>query len=1299
MRRKITSIVMVLCMVLTLFPTMAFAVADNFGQTTEYGVPTTTAAVFAADASAPTDYEVSGNTITIKTAKGMGWLTQNNDYWAADYTIELANDICVSDFIWLPIGIELYQNENGSTPFLATFDGKAHTISGVYINSRSISQGLFGYNKGTIKNLGIANSNITGGTCTAAIVGKNKGTVMNCWNSGEIRGADSVGGIVGQNEKGFVYNSYNIGRIYGNKYVGGIAGSNNGDASEGAYVYNSYNSGPIRGLNPYNNPSVYIGAVVGDNGNFGTVRYCYYLNDTAKDGKNFAQTGLGYGNAGSANTDISGETNVFTGTGDSCVLSNPLSNNITSRSSEIREVSANAKLFTTLNTWAESETYKTWTNTSNYPELGEFYTSTKHNTLDLLDVGSINGGGQNWDWNGDTKTLTLSGSNLSTASPTGIILPTGASIVLAEGTDNFIESTQTSGNSSHGIYATNGLNISGGGNLTVTGGATYNYSSYGVYSGGDLTISGGRVTASGGMVNGHSHYSYGLNIVGKLTIDSGTVTFSGGSYSYIYAANNSGGSFRIYGRGINGDDLIMNGGILNAHGGTSTNASRGINYSWAVKLLGGTTLITCDVNAPQGIALYGGNGIVLAQGQNILEPEGASVSVNPKPGYNNSWIVENDGTTLAKNATIGPTPLDTVSINGQANVGELLTATVSPGGATVDFQWISGLENIAGATGVSYTVETSDIGKEISVTVRGTGNYSGIITSHSTAAVANADQGAPTGLTGVAPTSVANNDGKITGTSRDMEYKLSSASDWTAVIGNEITGLAAGTYNVRYEAKVGFNAGTAKDVVIPAYIKSEVTTLSNLTVDGTSVMGFAAGTLSYNVELAAGTTNVPSVVGTPPDANATVVVTDAVALAGSTTILVTAEDGTTIKTYTINFTVASAPTGGSGGGSSATPTINTDTGSVTDGQLNNAAGAAKNGETVTIRSNRNNEVTFPASGLGSLAGKDNSLTIVTEKGTLTFDSKAVLAMGTQASAEDIKVIVNNVEKTILTEAQQEKVGDRVVYDLTVMSGGKLISSFNGGKVSVSIPYLIEEGQSTDDLNVWYMADDGSLTEIKCIYDAKTKSVTFLVDHFSKYIIGYVDVATWVNPFRDVISSAWFYEAVAYVNSRNLMKGQTENTFAPQAAMTRGMFVTILGRMEGVDTSMCEESNAFSDVDSSQYYSSYIAWASDKSIVNGVGEDKFAPNAPVTREQMAVMMTNYMKDKGQGPEGLWAIQLKYGDLEDSSSWASEGLMFMTMKGLMKGMGNDADGSPLFAPKLTSNRAQTAQLMMNFQEFLK
>ena len=81
----------------------------------------------------------------------------------------------------------------------------------------------------------------------------------------------------------------------------------------------------------------------------------------------------------------------------------------------------------------------------------------------------------------------------------------------------------------------------------------------------------------------------------------------------------------------------------------------------------------------------------------------------------------------------------------------------------------------------------------------------------------NQEQGAPTGLAGVAPTSSVNNDGQITGTSNLMEYKLSSGAMWTACVGASVTGLSAGSYDVRYAARTGFNASPSVSVAVPAF--------------------------------------------------------------------------------------------------------------------------------------------------------------------------------------------------------------------------------------------------------------------------------------------------------------------------------------------------------------------------------------------------------------------------------------------------------------------------------------------------
>ena len=111
--------------------------------------------------------------------------------------------------------------------------------------------------------------------------------------------------------------------------------------------------------------------------------------------------------------------------------------------------------------------------------------------------------------------------------------------------------------------------------------------------------------------------------------------------------------------------------------------------------------------------------------------------------------------------------------------------------------------------------------------------------------VANASQAAPTGLAGVAPTTFGGTDGTITGTTTAMEYKLSTASTYTTVTGTSITGLAAGTYNVRYAAKTGFNAGATTAVTVPAYVAPTTTTYAvTFDIQGGSAVAAITGITS-----------------------------------------------------------------------------------------------------------------------------------------------------------------------------------------------------------------------------------------------------------------------------------------------------------------------------------------------------------------------------------------------------------------------------------------------------------------------
>ena len=168
--------------------------------------------------------------------------------------------------VWEAVGFD-YSNS-----FYGTFDGQGHTVRGIYINSENDYQGLFGYNRGTIKNIGVMESYINGDDYVGGVCGYNNGTISDCYNYGTISGNYYVGGVCGRNYSGTISDCYNYGTISGNYYVGGVCGYNNGST-----ISNCYNYGSVSGSNRY-----YVGGVCGYNN--GTISNCYYLEGTADGG-------------------------------------------------------------------------------------------------------------------------------------------------------------------------------------------------------------------------------------------------------------------------------------------------------------------------------------------------------------------------------------------------------------------------------------------------------------------------------------------------------------------------------------------------------------------------------------------------------------------------------------------------------------------------------------------------------------------------------------------------------------------------------------------------------------------------------------------------------------------------------------------------------------------------------------------------------------------------------------------------------------------------------------------------------
>ena len=288
---------------------------------------------------------------------------------------------------------------------------------------------------------------------------------------------------------------------------------------------------------------------------------------------------------------------------------------------------------------------------------------------------------------------------------------------------------------------------------------------------------------------------------------------------------------------------------------------------------------------------------------------------------------------------------------------------------------------------------------------------------------------------------------------------------------------------------------------------------------------------------------------------------------------------------------------------------------------------------------------------------------------------------------DIILRANKVDALRSTEAKAA-IGTRPVYDLSLvyLSGGKEtpITSLNGHTISVRLPYTAAKGEQTGNLYAVYVDDAGKVEWItRSSYDASLKAVVFETGHFSVYGVGYKNPAP---AFTD-IHNHWAADNILFAASRGLLSGTSDTTFSPGTGMTRGMFVTALGRLAGINPDSYQ-TGKFTDVKADTYYAPYVNWAAQNGIMEGVTATTFAPDTNINREQMAVIMANYAKKLGYDlPKTLRAVT--FADNAQISSWAKDAVKAMQQAGILAGKANNC-----FDPKGTATRAEVATVLRRF-----
>ena len=180
-----------------------------------------------------------------------------------------------------------------------------------------------------------------------------------------------------------------------------------------------------------------------------------------------------------------------------------------------------------------------------------------------------------------------------------------------------------------------------------------------------------------------------------------------------------------------------------------------------------------------------------------------------------------------------------------------------------------------------------------------------------------------------------------------------------------------------------------------------------------------------------------------------------------------------------------------------------------------------------------------------------------------------------------------------------------------------------------------------------------------------------------------------SPFRDVSNGDWFFDAVMYVVERGLFQGTSETTFAPADTMDRSMLVTVLHRLAGLPAVSGDLS--FSDVPAGSWYTDAVLWAAQTGITGGTGDGAFSPTAPISREQIVVMLCRYCAYFGYDTSARADLS-GFADQDSISSFARDSVSWAVAVGLLQGSENH------LTPTNSATRCEVATMLQRFDQLL-
>ena len=720
-----------------------------------------------------------------------------------------------------------------------------------------------------------------------------------------------------------------------------------------------------------------------------------------------------------------------------------------------------------------------------------------------------------------------------------------------------------------------------------------------------------------------------------------------------------------------------------------------------------------------------GNGIAFASPLLAVAGTEITLTAMPKEGYHfKEWQVISGGVAIENNKFLIPDSNVEVNAVFEKDAPPAPTDPGKPSISVTGAYTYNGSEHTATVSG--YNPATMDIAGNTATdagdyTVRvtsKTGRWADGSTGAVTAAwsIGKATQEAPNGLIGVAPTTEGGSDGKITGVDATMEYRAESETIYTTCTGIEIENLPAGNYFVRYaedhnhfaspDAEVTVGEGTPlADCTITFNASGGSGSMDSVTVNAWTIYILPACGFTAPADQEFKAWEIGGTEYKVGDSYTVLVDTEIKALWENSVI--------TPTTYTVTVSndgngTASASHAKAAAGTEITLTATPQIGYHFKGwQVESPAGLV-----IT-----NNKFTMPDGNVDVKAIFEKDAPPAPTEFIVTFDGNGGTPSVGSMTTTDRKL-------TSLPSASRsgsysfygwytEKSGGIKITTDTVFHANATVYAHwtytggGGGDYNPPVTYYtlrFETGGGSDIPSVqgtyntyidltkyvptwrghafigWY--SERSLTN-KVSGVCLTKDMTVYAGWRMDENPG-----TGVNPFTDISEKDWFYGDVMFVYENGLMLGTSKTLFSPHGTAMRGMMATILWRMEG--SPVPKGKNSFTDVEAGKWYADAITWTTENGIFAGYGKDKFCPDDPITREQLAAIFYRYADYKGYDLTVKGDLD-KFKDADKITDYAKTAMQWAVGSGLVKGKSGN-----LLDPQGTATRAEIAAMLHRFIE---